>query len=274
MESYPLVSVITVCFNAENCIIPTMDSVLAQDYPNLEYILIDGASTDSTLQLICSKEKDFADRNIPLVIVSEPDKGIYDAMNKGLKLAKGKWINFMNAGDNFYSGNVLSSFFSNTDYREAKVVYGNTVLALDFGEIEMLPKPVDYLRKKMSFCHQSVFVDGDLMRKEKFDTSFRLAADYAFFYRYYMQGGKFHYVEKVVARFESEQGASSKNRLQVNREYARIHGVENTAKWKIWFAFKCLRVHLKEALHSMIPKSYLGKIREKNYRRIVKNRKR
>ena len=101
MESYPLVSVITVCFNAENCIIPTMDSVLAQDYPNLQYILIDGASTDSTLQLIRSKEKDFADRNIPLVIVSEPDKGIYDAMNKGLKLAKGKWINFMNAGDNF-----------------------------------------------------------------------------------------------------------------------------------------------------------------------------
>ena len=110
------------------------------------------------------------------------------------------------------------------------------------------------------------------MRRERFDLSYRLAADYAFFYRYYQQGGHFRYIHRTIAWYESETGASSKNRLQVNREYAHIQGKANLLSWKLWFLFKVLRVKLKDSLQNCLPQAYVLKIREKNYRRIVKKR--
>lgn len=101
------ITVVTVCFNAVNEIEETMLSVLGQTYTDIEYIVIDGGSTDGTVDII----KKYADRLA--YWVSEPDKGIFDAMNKGISYATGEYINFMNAGDRFYSSKVISSFFSN-----------------------------------------------------------------------------------------------------------------------------------------------------------------
>lgn len=123
----------------------------------------------------------FEAKGIRLIVVSEPDRGIYDAMNKGLSYSKGDWINFMNAGDRFANSRVLEELFK-TDIRSSEqVIYGDTILHLQFGDVTMFPKPIDYMRKKMAFCHQSTLVAGDLMRREKFDLHYRLAADYAFF---------------------------------------------------------------------------------------------
>lgn len=268
----PLVSVITVCFNAEKSILMTMDSVLGQTYPFLEYILIDGGSSDRTLSLIEEKKPLFEAKGIRLVVVSEPDRGIYDAMNKGLSYSKGDWINFMNAGDRFADSRVLEDLFKTDIQPSEQVIYGDTILHLQFGDVTMLPKPIGYMRKKMAFCHQSTLVAGDLMRREKFDLHYRLAADYAFFYRYYQQGGHFRYIHRTIAWYESEEGASSKNRLQVNREYARIQGKADRLSWKLWFVFKVLRVKLKDGLQHCLPQSYVQKMREKNYHRIAKKR--
>lgn len=268
----PLVSIITVCFNAEKTIRMTMDSVLAQTYPFWEYILIDGGSSDRTLSIVEELRPLFESKGVRLVLVSEPDKGIYDAMNKGLSYSQGDWINFMNAGDRFADAQVLEDLCKEDIQSVEQVIYGDTILHLQFGDVTMLPKPIDYMRKKMAFCHQSALVAGDLMRRERFDLSYRLAADYAFFYRYYQQGGRFRYIHRTIAWYESEEGASSKNRLQVNREYARIQGKANRLSWKLWFVFKVLRVRVKDGLQKCLPQAYVQKIREKNYRRIVKSR--
>ncbi|WP_462333489.1 glycosyltransferase [Phocaeicola plebeius] len=94
--SKELITVVTVCFNAGQTIAKTMQSVLNQTYRPLEYILVDGKSTDNTLNIIYELEPLFHEKGIAVRIVSEKDKGIFDAMNKGVKLANGRWVNFMN----------------------------------------------------------------------------------------------------------------------------------------------------------------------------------
>lgn len=96
MKNNILISVVTVSYNAVATIEQTLLSVINQTYPNIEYIIIDGGSTDGTVDII----KKYADEIV--YWISEPDKGIYDAMNKGIKKANGEWINFINAGDSYY----------------------------------------------------------------------------------------------------------------------------------------------------------------------------
>jgi len=102
----PLITVITVVLNGEKALEETIKSVISQTYPNVEYIIIDGGSTDGTLDII-KKYEDYID-----YWVSEPDKGIYDAMNKGVDLTTGQWINFINAGDRFYDEDLIEEIFS------------------------------------------------------------------------------------------------------------------------------------------------------------------
>lgn len=101
----PQISVITICYNAEKYIEKTMLSVLCQTYNNIEYLIIDGNSKDKTLDIIESVKQRFPLRSI--IVISEPDNGIYDAMNKGVGMAKGEWLNMMNAGDIFVNNEVL-----------------------------------------------------------------------------------------------------------------------------------------------------------------------
>lgn len=105
----PLISIITATYNCADTIESTMKSVLAQSYPNVEYIIIDGQSTDGTIDIIKGYEESIS------VFISEPDKGIYDAMNKGIRASKGIWLNFMNSGDLFYSKDSILNSLNNID---------------------------------------------------------------------------------------------------------------------------------------------------------------
>lgn len=120
------ITIVTVCFNAELVLEQTMLSVLNQTYKDIEYLLIDGGSKDGTLDII----KKYSDR---VRWISEPDKGIYDAMNKGIKMASGEWINFMNAGDRFASNDVLEKIFSNDYSEEVKFLYSDNYYQAEDG---------------------------------------------------------------------------------------------------------------------------------------------
>lgn len=112
MESkMPKITIVTVTFNAIGCLEKTINSIIEQNYSNLEYIIIDGGSIDGTIDIIHKYETKIS------CWISEPDHGIYDAMNKGIHLASGEWINFMNAGDQFASSDILYKIFNNKKYQ-------------------------------------------------------------------------------------------------------------------------------------------------------------
>lgn len=175
-ENKMKVSVITVCYNAILGIEKTIKSVVGQTYPEVEYIVIDGGSTDGTIDII----KKYTDKIA--CFVSEPDGGIYDAMNKGIRIATGEWINFMNAGDTFSSDTIISTVFSERYKEEVEVIYGDVYFTESHDCNYLQPaRPLYFLRRAMPFCHQSSFVKRKAITE--FDKQFQICADYSFFIR-------------------------------------------------------------------------------------------
>lgn len=178
-NTYPVVSIVTICYNAAKDLPLTMDSVLAQDYDNYEYIIQDGNSTDGSFEIIESYRQKFTDRGINFIYNREDDNGIYDAMNKGCGSANGKYINYMNAGDCFYSSTVLSDVFDRSIPIEGTILFGDCA-EYEFGRFNMFLKNLDRIEEVMPFSHQSVFAKTDFLKNHPFNTSYRYSADYDF----------------------------------------------------------------------------------------------
>lgn len=194
----PLVTVITVCYNAREMLLRTMNSVWAQTYKHVEYVIVDGASTDGTLELL----EEYGGRIDHWV--SESDKGIYDAMNKGVSMAKGKWVIFMNAGDCFADNHVLENVFSVP--RQADVIYGDVVKG---GVVKKASSPCNAHR--MFFCHQSVFVKIESLKAFPFDISHKMSADFKQMKQLWLAGKQFLQLDFPIADFDV-QGVSNTNR--------------------------------------------------------------
>lgn len=119
-----LLTVITVCFNAENSIENTIKSVLSQNTNNFEYLIVDGASTDKTLSIIESYRKCFIEKGVPLKVFSKKDSGVYDAMNRGAMLCKTEWLEYLNAGTIYTNINVLNRVIKEIENSRVDVIYG------------------------------------------------------------------------------------------------------------------------------------------------------
>jgi len=160
----PLVSIITVVLNGEKYLEETIKSVINQTYPNVEYIIIDGGSTDGTVDII-KKYENYID-----YWVSESDKGIYDAMNKGIDVILGEWVNFMNAGDTLASEEVLKKVFF-TITKKCLLIYGNTNVYEENGTFITTLKALKFTKSNLNkfatrtVCHQSVFVHKCVVKK-------------------------------------------------------------------------------------------------------------
>lgn len=268
----PLVSVITVCYNSGESLLHTAQSIKSQSYRPLEYIIIDGASTDGTLSVIEQIQKDCSCLGIDLQWVSEKDGGIYDAMNKGVKIARGKWLNFMNAGDTFASAHTVSQVMEIATQDEIDIIYGSTNVMMDFGTVTLRPEHHMLLNRKMALCHQSTLIKASLLHEHPYDLNFHIAADYEFFHWCYVIGKHFRQTEHAIANFESENGKSSQNRLKMLREIAHISGQNKSLKWKVKYALQAIEVGFNKCLRTIMPDRLTNHIRERNYQRIKRRR--
>lgn len=219
---YPKITIVTVVYNSEKFIRKTIQSVLVQNYPNIEYLIIDGKSTDKTLDII----KDFSDPRFSFV--SEKDKGVYDAMNKGIDKANGDWIIFMNAGDYFYSENAISSVFNQSLYTDIDVIYGDAEFRLkNIAYIEQAKEEVD-TNQYMPFSHQAAFVKTSIAKKYKFDLDFKITADAAFFLKLIKSGCKFLHVNVIICSYNAEEGLSADNDYKRSLELVALQAKYNS----------------------------------------------
>lgn len=169
----PKISIITVCYNAACTLEKTIQSVCMQSYPSIEYVVIDGKSTDSTVEIL--EKYKLQDK---LKYISEPDNGIYEAMNKGINSATGEWIFFLGSDDIFFDNGVLERIFSK-EYGNEEILYGN-VKYLYSGIIYDGPFDQEKISVK-NICHQSIFYNANVFQKlGLFNLRYRIYADYEF----------------------------------------------------------------------------------------------
>lgn len=176
MNTHPLISIITITFNAAEQLVPTMRSVAEQSFTDFEHLIIDGASTDDTLGV--ARRSGYPS----LRILSEPDEGLYDAMNKGLRLARGKYVLFLNAGDSFHTSGTLSKY-ADAAQADPDIIYSDTVV-VDAYRKEIGPRHLSAPRiltrqsfkKGMLICHQAFMVRRSLA--PEYNLRYRFSADY------------------------------------------------------------------------------------------------
>lgn len=223
--SEPNVSVVTICFNAEKEIVKTLESVLAQDYRDFEYIIKDGNSSDSTMDIVRSYIPKFEEKGIRIVVDSSSDNGIYDAMNIAVEESKGSWVNFMNAGDCFYNETVLTDIFFDRHYPSAAILYGDCV-EYEYGRFYLFEKRPDMITDVMPFSHQSVFANRTLLSRLPFKTEFRYSADYDFLLSAHERG--MHFADTgVIVCITTKDGISSVNYKDMLLESAAIRRSHN-----------------------------------------------
>lgn len=246
------ISVITVCYNAEKTIEDTIKSVLNQDYKDLEYIIIDGASTDGTVNIITEYQKIF-----PITLISEKDEGIYDAMNKGTKLSSGDWINFMNAGDKFYSLNSVSNVIKYLS-EDCDIIYGNTeIIYKDFKTIKEEPTPDKLWMGRIP--HQSAFIKSSTMKKYLYNKENKIVADLEFFMMVYFNKGKIKKINQIVSSFV-KNGITEKMGKQVIRDaYQTVKKFKQGILVDVYYNI----LKIKPFLKRLLPKNIFRLIKTK-----------
>lgn len=204
--NHPRVSIVTVVFNGKDSIRSTIESVLAQTYSNIEYIIIDGGSVDGTMDIISEYASKIS------YIQSKPDKGIYDAMNTGIAKATGVWINFMNAGDCFYSEDTVSHALAG-HIEGGVVLYGAVEIRYpNFSRVEQAGD-ISKLWSGMKFCHQSAFISAAYHKLHPYDLKYPITSDLNFMYQAYTTEQKFIRLNQIVASV-STGGVSESSRLK------------------------------------------------------------
>ena len=242
MHKQQLVSIITVSFNSEATIKDTIEGVLNQTYTNIEYLIIDGKSTDTTLDIIKSYEDKFVEKNITYKWISEKDKGIYDAYNKGVSLASGNIIGIINS-DDWYSKNAVTEVvktFSNQEFsivsgEKRKVTFDKKTYGLYYNKRNV----AKYIHKVMplnfpaTFIHKSVYDKIGL-----YDTQYKLSADYDLIFRAYKANASFLFTDEVIVNMRNSGATGQLSSLWITTNEDQHIRKKNNVKWTNWYYLK------------------------------------
>ncbi|HVI48795.1 MAG TPA: glycosyltransferase family 2 protein [Chitinophaga sp.] len=220
IRSLPVVSIITVCYNAEKYIAHTIESVLSQTYPNIEYIIVDGASKDKTLEVVAPY------RNRIAKLVSEKDKGLYDAMNKGIQLATGEYLLFLNADDTLADNDVLTRMLATC--ADADVYYGEAMFVDEAGHDlglrseqtpHKVPEQLNWksLQQGMVVSHQAFIVRRSI--SPLYDLRYKVAADIDWMISALKASQRICNTHLVVAKFRTGGTSKQRQRLAWKERY-------------------------------------------------------
>ncbi|MDD6802574.1 MAG: glycosyltransferase family 2 protein [Prevotellaceae bacterium] len=253
-------SIVTITYNADNVLGKTVDSVFSQTYPHVEHVIIDGASTDDTLQVAQDyMQRSYAASNgHEIRIVSEPDNGLYDAMNKGLRQVSGDYVLFLNAGDFFPDSEVLSNIARNVGLEGVSreklpvVLYGNTDIVDNDGRFlrhRRLQPPANLswrsFRHGMLVCHQAFYARLDIAKTVPYDCRYRFSADVDWCIRIMKEAEIRHLpllnLHLVVANYTEEGQSTIHHRESLNERYQIMchhYGKIPTIFMHLWFAVR------------------------------------
>ena len=245
-------SIITINYNNLEGLKRTYDSVVSQTCQDFEWIIIDGGSTDGSREFIEEHQDKFS------YWCSEPDRGVFNAMNKGIAKAKGEYLNFMNSGDCFYDEKSLSYFYESKD-SSVDVYYGDAIFFDADGNVFLelkLPDQIDenFYPSGRNLSHQSSFIKASILKNRQYDESYKLAADGELFYWLLLRKYKFKHLDKIlvsgeipglssnieeaqleVSRFISDNIKKAPFQYKVKRWLGRfIKGI--VQRWKIYFS--------------------------------------
>lgn len=245
------ISIITVTYNAASVLQRTLDSVKGQSCQQIEHLIIDGASKDDTISMV---EAYKAQCPYEVVVLSEPDKGLYDAMNKGLRLATGDYLVFLNAGDTLHANDTLETIVSSlqTVNKQPGVIYGDTAITDGEGKFLYLrrlrpPKQLSWksFRQGMLVCHQAFYALTAIAKDIPYDLRFRYSADVDWCIKVMKEAERRDLplvnTHAVVANYLEEgqttihHRASLKERFDVMR---RHYGLISTVFMHLWFAIR------------------------------------
>lgn len=261
------ISIVTVVFNSVQNLEKTILSVINQTYDQIEYIIIDGVSTDGTVDIITKYSNKITHW------ISEPDNGLYDAMNKGIKLVTGNYVLFLNSNDTLYTIDTIkevASLITKDLNNNPTVVYGNVVCQLDYGKVLKKPQNLDMIKKKMIFSHQATFILKEVLLKNPFDINYKFIADYHQLQTLYLSNYKFRYLDYPISLVTMEEGLTYSNFIQsINEHFDLLHNIYNKRnlfeKYKLIILLAFTR-GLKKHLPSILINNLL---RVKNRKKLI-----
>lgn len=239
----PKFSVITVTYNAAGVLEDTIQSVISQTYHHVEYIIVDGASTDGTMAIVDRY------RSRIHTVISEPDKGLYDAMNKGMALATGDYLCFLNAGDCFHEDDTLQQMVHTLHGTELPdVMYGNTAIVDAEGHFLRMRRlsPPDQLnwksfRQGMLVCHQAFFAKRSLA--VPYNLTYRYSSDFDWCIRVMKKAQSFHYTRLTVIDYLEEGLTTRHHRASLKERFrimSRHYGLVSTLCYHAWFVLRAM----------------------------------
>ncbi|CAA0259034.1 glycosyltransferase family 2 protein [Tenacibaculum maritimum] len=242
MSKHPLVSIVTVSFNSAVTIKDTIEGVLQQTYPNIEYLIIDGKSTDTTLDIVKSYEDKFAEKKISYKWLSEKDNGIYDAYNKGVSLASGDIIGIINS-DDWYNNNAIEEIIRVFSNQKFAIVSGEkrkvTLHKKTYGFYYNKKNIGKYVHKVMplnfpaTFIHKTVYNEIGL-----YDTQYKLSADYDLIFRAYKANASFLFTDKVIVNMRNSGATGQLSSLWLTAKEDQHIRKKNNVKWTNFYYLK------------------------------------